>query len=65
LLSLLKQRLQRLDVSPVEALRELESLYKVYLRDKNKGFKVTRLVALSKKQEQFLRAVDKRLLATV
>jgi transposase len=65
LLSLLKQRLtrRRVDLSPVEALRELDSLYKVYLRDTNKGFKVSRLVALSKKQERILRAVDRRLLA--
>lgn len=61
LLSLLRLKLKSLEVSPVEALRELESLYKVYLRDPKKGFKLGRLVALSKKQEKILRTIDKNL----
>jgi len=52
-------------ISPVEALRELESVYKVYMRDPKKGFKVARLVALSKKQEKILRTIDKRLIPSV
>ena len=55
LLSLLRLRLKTLQISPVEALRELESLYKVYMRDSKKGFKLSRLVALSKKQEKLLK----------
>ena len=62
LLSLLKLRLKSLDLSPVEALRELESLYKVYMRDTKKGFKLSRMVTLSKKQEKILRVIDKRLI---
>lgn len=62
LLSLLKLRLKSLEISPVEALRELESLYKVYMRDTKKGFKLARMVALSKKQEKILRTIDKRLI---
>jgi transposase len=62
LLSLLKYRLRKLEMSPVEALRELDSLYKVYIRDKKRGFKISRLVALTKKQEEILRCVDKKLL---
>jgi transposase len=62
LLSLLNLRLRSLEMSPVEALRELDSLYKVYMRDKKKGFKLTRMVALSKKQEKILRVIDKRLI---
>lgn len=62
LLSLLNLRLRPLEMSPVEALRELDSLYKVYMRDKKKGFKLTRMVALSKKQEKILRVIDKRLI---
>ncbi len=65
LLSLLRLRLKTLQISPVEALRELESLYKVYLRDRKKGFKLTRVVALSKKQEKILKTIDKRLIPTV
>lgn len=62
LLSLLKHRLKKLEMSPVEALKELDSLYNVYIRDKKKGFKISRLVALTKKQEEILRCVDKKLL---
>ena len=65
LLSLLRLKLKTLQMSPVEALRELESLYKVYMRDSKKGFKLTRLVALSKKQEKILKTIDKRLIPTV
>jgi transposase len=62
LLSLLNHRLKRIDLSALEALRELDSLYKVYLRDSKKGFQLSRLVALSKKQEKILRTIDRSLL---
>lgn len=65
LLSLLRLKLKALQMSPVEALRELESFYKVYMRDSKKGFKLTRLVALSKKQEKILKTIDKHLIPAV
>jgi transposase len=65
LLSLLKLRLKKIEMSPVEALRELDSLYKVYMRDEKKNFKVSRLVALTKKQEKILRTIDEMLMALV
>jgi transposase len=65
LLSLLKLRLKKIEMSPVEALRELDSLYKVYMRDEKKNFKVSRLVALTKKQEKILRTIDEMLMAVV
>jgi hypothetical protein len=49
-------------MSPQEALREWDTMYKVYLRDPNKGFKISRVVTLTKKQEAILRAVSKKLL---
>jgi transposase len=61
LLSLLKLRLKSIGISPVEALRELDSVYRVYVRDKRKGFKIARTVVLSKKQEGILKAVSKDL----
>lgn len=64
LLTLLRLRLGTLDTSAVEALRELDSLYKVYLHDPKKGFKLARLVALSKTQEKILRAIDRQLLSS-
>jgi transposase len=65
LLSLLKYKLKKLEMSPVQALRELDSLYRVYMRDTEKGFKISKLVALTKKQEKILRCVDKKLLVEV
>lgn len=64
LLSLLKYRLRTLEMQPESALRELSTMYKVYLRDSKKGFELSRTVALTKKQEAILRAVDRGLLNT-
>lgn len=62
LLSLLRYKLKNIKISPIEALMELESLYKVYMKDTVKGFELSKLVKLTKKQEDILRAVDKKLL---
>ena len=62
LLSLLKHRLRKIKVSPDKALRELGTMYKVYLRDRQGLFKITRVVTLTKKQEVIVRAVNKKLL---
>ena len=63
LLSLLKWHLKPLGMSAEMALRELETMYKVYLKDPKRGFKISRVVTLTKKQEKIIRAVDKKLLA--
>ena len=39
-------------------------MYKVYLRDAKKGFKISRVVALTKQQENILKAIDRRLLSS-
>jgi transposase len=65
LLSLFKMKLKKLQLSPVTALRELSTLYKVYMRDPKKGFKIHRVVALNKIQEKILRSVNKKLLTQV
>jgi transposase len=62
LLSLLKYRLKKIKMSPLEALRELHAMHKVYLRDSKGIFKISRVVMLTKKQEVILRAVNKILL---
>ena len=62
LLSLLKYKLKKMKMSPVEALRELETLYKVYMKDTVKGFELTKLVKLTTKQEDILKAIDRKLL---
>lgn len=64
LLSLLRLRLKPVGLTPLEALGELETMYKVYLRDHTGTFRVAKTVALTKKQETILKAVDKRLLKT-
>lgn len=63
LLSLLRLSLKKINMSPVVALRELDSLYKVYLKDNRKGFQLTKTVALTKIQETILKTIDKKLLS--
>jgi len=55
--------MEKLKISPVKALAELDSLYKVYMRDQKKDFKVEKTVALTKLQEKILKAIDKSLLS--
>jgi hypothetical protein len=61
-LSILKLRLTKINLSPVKALQELDTLYKVYMHDFKKGFEVSRVVALNKMQEKILNTVDKKLI---
>src|SRR5271165_5157122 len=62
LLSLLKFRLKAHGISPEDALDELETMYKVYLRDSKNVFKISRVVTLTKRQEIILKAVNPKLL---
>lgn len=62
LLSLLKYRLGKIGISAEDALRELATMYKVYLRDMKNVFKLSRVVTLTKKQELILKTIDKKLL---
>ena len=62
LLSLLEYHLRKLPMTADEALDELASMYKVYLRDSKKNFQLSRVVTLSKTQELILRRVNKKLL---
>jgi transposase len=63
LLSLLKYRLKKINMSSLMALRELETMYKVYLRDSKGVFKISRVVTLTKKQQLILKTINKKLLA--
>ena len=62
LLSLLQYRLRPLRLSPEKALDELDTMYKVYLRDGKRGFQISRVVTLTKKQEDILKTIDRKLL---
>lgn len=62
LLSLLQYRLRRTDFTAESALLELSTMYKVYLRDSRKRFRLSRVVMLTKKQELILKTIDKSLL---
>jgi transposase len=62
LLALLKFRLKSLGISPVEALDELNTMYKVYLRDSKHVFKISRVITLTKKQETILKTINRKLL---
>jgi len=39
-------------------------MYKVYLRDTKKQFRISRVVTLTKKQETILKCIDSKLLKT-
>jgi transposase len=62
LLALLKFRLKPIGMEAAVALDELDTLYKVYLRDSKNVFQIARVVALSKKQETILKTIDPKLL---
>ena len=62
LLSVLKQYLKKLNLSPEKALQHLDSMYKVYMQDTNKKFKISRIVTLSKIQKDILSAINKKLI---
>ena len=62
LLSILKIKLAKIDITPLQALREVNTLYKVYLKDKKKNFKFKKIIALNKIQEKIVKAVGKNLL---
>lgn len=62
LLILLKEYLKKLNMSPEKALQHLDSMYKVYIKDTKKNFKISRIVTLSKIQKDILCAIDKKLI---
>jgi transposase len=62
LLSLLQYRLRQTEFTAESALLELGTMYKVYLRDRKHAFKLSRTVALTKKQETILKTIDRKLL---
>ena len=62
LLIAMKEYLKPLQLSPEKALQHLETMYKVYMRDTKKNFKLFRIVTLTKIQKDILRAIDKKLL---
>ncbi|MBI1745303.1 MAG: transposase [Acidobacteria bacterium] len=62
LLALLKYRLRKLEMSPMEALTQIETMYKVYMKDAKKKFSLSKTVTLTKKQELILKTIDKNLL---
>jgi len=57
-------KVAELEMSEQSALRELDGLYRIYLRDPKNGFKVGRLVALTRTQEKILRSIAKDLVKT-
>jgi transposase len=62
LLSVLSHKLKGTSTGP-EALEMLKTMYRVYLHDPKSGNKFIKTVALSKAQEEILKAVDPKLLS--
>jgi len=65
LLTLMRIKLEGLEISAPEALKELGTMYRVHMRDERKNFKITKVVALTKRQEKILKAIDPKLLDEV
>ena len=63
LLSLLQYRLRDTEFTAESALLELATMHKVYLRDTQHRFKLSRVVALTKRQETILKTLDRKLLS--
>lgn len=63
LLSLLKYRLKKIDISPIEALQEIDSIYKVYMKDKKNNLKFSRIVTLTEKQDKILKTIDRNIIS--
>lgn len=63
LLSLLRYHLRNTEFTAERALHELSTMYKVYLRDSQHRFHLSRTVALNTNQELILKMIDKSLLA--
>jgi hypothetical protein len=63
LLSLLKYCLRHTEFTAESALLGLATMYKVYLRDSKHRFKLSRVVALTKRQEAILKSLDRKLLS--
>ena len=61
LLSILKLKLKKLEISPTQALEDLQSMYRVCLYDKKKKNRFYRTVTLSKHQEDILKAIKRKL----
>ncbi|PYU20868.1 MAG: hypothetical protein DMG30_19620 [Acidobacteria bacterium] len=59
---MLQYRLRNTEFTAQSALLELATMYKVYLRDSQHRFKLSRVVALTKKQETILKTIDRSLL---
>lgn len=57
ILALMKYKLRTIGISPVDALDELSSAYKVYLEDTKNNFKWSKTVTLKKSQEKILKAL--------
>lgn len=64
LLSLLRYHLRNTEFTAERALNELSTMYKVYLRDAQHRFHLSRTVTLTKNQELILKTISKSLLAT-
>ena len=62
LLSLLQLKLKETEYNAIKALEELDTMYKVHIKDPKTKNTFTKTVALTKKQENILKAVNKELL---
>ena len=65
LLTLIQIKLAGISISAPQALKELDTMYRVHIRDKHKNFKLSKIVTLTKKQEKILKVIDGKLLKEI
>jgi transposase len=58
ILSLIKFKLKKLNISAIDALEELSTAYKVYLTDDKNNFNWSKVVTLKKPQEKIIKALE-------
>lgn len=64
LLSLLDYKLKKTNISAVNAINVMDSMYKVFITDSKTKNKFVKTVAFSKQQEKIIKTIDKNLLKT-
>ena len=64
LLIVIETIFKKLNISPEKALQHLDTMYKVYMKDTKKNFKISRIVTLTKIQKDILKAISPNLAKT-
>ena len=62
LLTLLKHKLKKINITAVDALDKLSTSYKIHLKNKKTKMEYTKTVTLTQEQQKIIKAIDKKLI---